>query len=145
MKYQFLAKVKDGGLKVSRRSDFVDVLNSFEGKDIVITIDKKKNERSLQQNAYYWGVLIPIVQAALKDAGMKMSKEETHELLKFKFLQVEKVNESTGEILKFLGSSAELTTTGFMEFIADIQQWSAEYLNTQIPSPNEQLTADLQC
>lgn len=143
MKHIFLAKVKDGGLKVSRRSDFVEVLNSFEGKDIQITIDKKKNDRSILQNNYYWAVCVPLVREGLKDAGMKMSKEETHELLKYKFLQVEKVNEETGEVFKFLGSSAELTTTGFMEYIADIQQWGAEYLDIQIPSPNEQISIEL--
>lgn len=141
MKHKFLAKVKDGQLKISRQTDFSEVLNSYEGKQVVIEIDKWKNERSLLQNNYYWGVVVPLVREGLKDAGMKMSKEETHELLKYKFLQVEKVNEETGEVFKFLGSSAELTTTQFMDYISDIQQWSSEYLSVSIPSPNEQVSA----
>jgi len=142
MKLKFAAKVVDGTLKVSRRSEFVEALNGFEGKEITITVEKKKKERSLQQNAYYWGVVIPLTQTGLIETGNKFSKEETHELLKYKFLQQEKVNEETGEIFKYLGGSSELTTTQFMEYILDIQQWAAEYLNIQVPSPNEQLTAD---
>lgn len=30
-----------------------------------------------------------------------------------------------------------------MEFFADITQWAAEFLNIQIPEPNEQITIDI--
>ncbi len=36
-----------------------------------------------------------------------------------------------------------MTTTDFMGYIEQIQQWSAEYLNVQIPSPNEQIQIEL--
>ena len=32
-----------------------------------------------------------------------------------------------------------MTTSQFMDYIVDIQKWSAEFLNVQIPNPNEEI------
>ena len=37
-------------------------------------------------------------------------------------------------------TSSEMTTTDFMEYINEVQKWSAEFLNVDIPDPNEELT-----
>lgn len=139
MKFVFYGKTENGKPKIARRSEMDEVLQSFEGKEWQLTIEKKKKSRSLNQNAYYWGVVIPMVRAALHDLGMKLSRQEVHELLKLKFLKKEIINENTGEVFEYIGGSSELTTTEFMDFIAELQQWSAEYLNIVIPSPNEQV------
>ena len=36
-------------------------------------------------------------------------------------------------------STAELTTTQMMDYVSEIQQFAAEYLNVIIPDPNEQI------
>lgn len=138
MKFIFYGKTIDGKPKIARRSELEEVLQSFDGKEFQITIEKKKKSRSLNQNAYYWGVVIPSVRAGLHDLGMKLSRQEVHELLKLKFLKKEIINEKTGEVFEYIGGSSELTTSEFMDFIADIQQFASEYLNIVIPSPNEQ-------
>ena len=138
MKFIFYGKTIDGKPKIARRSELEEVLQSFDGKEFQITVEKKKKSRSLNQNSYYWGVVIPSVRAGLHDLGMKLSRQEVHELLKLKFLKKEIINEKTGEVFEYIGGSSELTTTEFMDFIAELQQWSAEYLNVVIPSPNEQ-------
>lgn len=142
MKFIFYGKTENGKPKIARRSEMDEVLQSFEGKDWQLTIEKKKKSRSLNQNAYYWGVVIPMVRAALHDLGMKLSRQEVHELLKLKFLKKEIINENTGEVFEYIGGSSELTTTEFMDFTAELQQWSAEYLNIVIPSPNEQVNIE---
>ncbi len=143
MRHIFYAKVEGGELKIVRKNDYKEAIDSFEGQQVQITIEKKKKTRSLSQNAYYFGVVIPMIQAGLKEQGMKMLKDEVNELLKSKFLQREIVNENDGEIFKYVAGSSELSTSEFMDYIAEIQQFAAEYLNINIPSPGEQLTAEL--
>jgi len=106
----------------------------------IIKIDKA-NKRSLPQNAYYHGVIIPLVLEGLKDIGYNeiRSHEDAHEVLKYLFLKKQIPNENTGEVVEILGSTAKLTTTEFNLFIDQVIQWAAEYLNVQIPLPNEQL------
>ena len=65
MKYEINSKVINGNLTVNRKR-IKDVLNSFEGKEITLTIQKKKKRRSNNQNAYYWGVVIPLMVEAVK-------------------------------------------------------------------------------
>ena len=143
MKLIFLGKVVDGRLKIVRESDFKEAVRSFDGKEVQIVIEKKKKARSLLQNAYYFAVCIPMVREGLKDTGWKLSKEDTHEFLKDKFLFKEVVNENTGELKNIKIGSSELTTVQFMDYIADIQQFASEYLSINIPEPGEQLTVEL--
>ena len=65
--------------------------------------------------------------------------EETHEILKFSCNYSEKINEETGEIIRVPKSTAELTTSGFMEFHQNLRQLALDYFNTVLPEPNEQL------
>ena len=90
--------VDDGKLKIRNRKEFDLNLLAFEGKDVEITVKRKRNKRSLMQNNYYHGCVVPAVRFALNEAGFKMSVLQVHELLKFKFLKYEVVNESTGII-----------------------------------------------
>ena len=91
------------------------------------------------QNAYYFGVVLPLVMSGLNDAGYKVSKESTHEFLKATFFKQELVNEQTGEILQTVGSTAKMSTVQMMEYFEDITRWAAEFLNVQIPGPGEQI------
>ena len=115
------------------------VIRNFAGKDIELTIQRKRKRRSLMQNAYYFGVVLPIVCKGLQDAGYKVSKESTHEFLKATFFKQELVNETTGEILQTVGSTAQMTTVQMMEYFEDITRWAVEFLNVQIPLPGEQI------
>ena len=144
MKVLFYGEISESGkLKIYKRKDFENELHLFAGKKVVISIEKKTKKRSINQNAYYFGVVVPLFRSGLLDIGYKVSLEETHTFLKAKFLVKEIVNENTGEILTSVKSTTELTTVQFMEFIEDIQQFGAEFLGIQIPSPNEQISIEL--
>ena len=131
-------------IKIHRSNDFkAEVIRNFAGKDIQITVERKKRRRSLLQNAYYFGVILPLVTSGLQDAGYRVTKETTHEFLKSMFNKKELVNEQTGEILQTIGSTAQMSTSEMMDYFAEITQWSAEFLNVQIPAPNEQVKFDL--
>jgi hypothetical protein len=134
----YFGSVDSGKLKIRNRKEFDLNLLAFEGKEIEGTLRRKRNKRSLLQNSYYHGCVVPAVRFALNEAGFKMSVLQVHELLKFKFLKDEVINETTGEIITTIGSTTGLTKSAFMDYIAEIQQWAAEYLNCVIPDPNEQ-------
>lgn len=140
MNYEITTSVEGGKLK--RNINLIqDAIRSFEGKQITIKIEKFKRKRSNPQNAYLWGVVIPIMQQALKDSGHIMTKERTHELLKLRFLKESiLVNEETGECVDRIKSSTELSTSQMMDYFSEIRQFAIEYFGANIPEPNENIT-----
>lgn len=128
-------------VKIFRSKEMSEmIIRNFAGKDIEVTVQRKRKRRGLQQNSYYWAVVVPVVMSGLMDAGYKVSKESTHEFLKATFFKQELINEQTGEILTTVGSTTQMTTVQMMSFFADITRWAAEFLNIEIPEPGEQLT-----
>lgn len=129
-------------LKIVNRKKFDKEIQLFRGKEVEITIRKKRKKRSLSQNNFYWGAVVPIVREALYDAGIIMNNEETHELLKLKCNPVEVINKKTGEVISTMGSTTKLTTSEFMDYVSKIKHWAREYLNIEIPEPGELLTIE---
>jgi hypothetical protein len=144
MNYEIISEVKNGTL--TRNKNLIkDAITTFEGKQIVIKIEKAKKKRSTQQNRFYFGVIIPIVQNCLKDAGHIMTNESTHDLIKLKFLKEALfVNEDTGEVIERIKSTTELSTSQFMDLLAEINNFTFEYFGVTLPSPNEDLTLNLE-
>ena len=145
-KIDVVSKVK-GSRLVGNKKAVSAALSAFEGKEVVLTIERKRNRRTNPQNRWYWGVAVELVRNQLKECGYQVSKEETHELIKIQMTKrdpetmlKEFVIESTGAVIKSMRSSADLTTTEFMAFKESIQQWAIEVLDLYIPDPNEQLT-----
>ncbi len=143
MNYEIRSEVKNGTL--TRNVNLIkDAIQTFEGKQIVIKIEKFKNKRSTQQNRFYYGVIIPIVQNCLKEAGHIMTNESTHDLIKLKFLKETLfVNETTGEVIERIKSTTELSTSQFMDLLAEINNFTFEYFGVSLPSPNDDLTLKL--
>lgn len=139
-KISIRSNVNGGNLKRNRNL-IIDAIRSFEGADVLITLEKQKKKRSNPQNAFYYGVIIPIVQNCLRDAGYIMTNEATHDLIKLKFLkEVILTNEETGEVVERVKSTTELSTSQFMDFVAEISIFTNEYFGVNIPEPNENLT-----
>lgn len=111
------------------------------GKDIVMTLKVKRKTRSHPQNAYYWGVVIPLVTKAINDLGNDFDEEETHEFLKKEF-NCKEIDVLEGHSIKMPQSTARLDTKEFMAYIENIQHFASVMLNTYLPSPNEQTSID---
>lgn len=141
MKASIFGTVENGVLKCNRKT-FASIVQSFDGKKIEISFSKARKTRSNQQNRYYWGCVVPILKAALKDLGNVFTDEQIHDMLKFKFLKKD-VHVKDGEFITKITSSTELSTSEFMNYIADIQRWSSEFFGVVIPDPNEQIEIDL--
>lgn len=112
--------------------------NKFKGKNIKIRIERSGSRRSHPQLNYYFGVVVEEIRLALLELGHQMSKEETHEFLKGKF-NAKYISNAQGEAIEVPGTTTTMTKTEFGEYIDKIIQFGAEYLNIQIPAPNEKL------
>lgn len=133
-----------GGRFKRNRNIVLDAIKSFEGSDLVLTFEKPKKQRSNNQNAYYWGLLIPILQKSIKESwGEIWSKEKTHDFCKMQFNFTERVNEDTGLILRVPKSTTENTTSSQEDLHSEIRNFIFEWFNIQVPLPNENITLDL--
>jgi hypothetical protein len=142
MKYEIRTNVLNGNLKRNRNL-ILNALETFEGQEVILTIQKARKSRSNPQNSFYWGVVLQLVQQGLKDAtGEFRSVENIHYniLLKMFAPENEIVNTETGECITEKITSSQMTTTQFCEYVMEIQKWGAEFLGVDIPSPNENLT-----
>lgn len=139
MKHTIQSTVKDGNL-TRNRNQLKDIIKSFEGKNVVITIEKAKKKRSNPQNAFIWSCVYPIVQNCFKEHGNVFSINDIHDILKMKFLkEYVLINEDTGECIERTKSTTELSTLEFMEYIQEIQKLTEEWFGVVIPEPGKQL------
>lgn len=100
-------------------------LNGRRGS-VELLAEKKK--RSLNENNYYWGVVIEILS---EYTGY--TPQEMHDALRFKFLR----DKSERDLLPRMKSTAGLTTDEFEDYLSQIRIWAAQDLACPIPLPNE--------
>lgn len=98
---------------------------------------RARNQRTLQQNSYYWGVVLKMVQAAIEEAwGEPMPADEVHEFLKYRFLRKPVTNHKTGEVVGAIPeSSAKLDTKQMTDFIENVRMFAADTFGIDIPDP----------
>jgi hypothetical protein len=133
----YYSNVKDGKLQKNVRVQIANELKEFEGKRIEIKIQKLKSIRSHQQNRLWW------LYMTMLSVDTGYTKDEMHEICKFKFLKRSKVVEKTGEILEYLESTTKLNKSEFADMVSELIRWSAETLDIVLPLPNEQIDIDL--
>lgn len=101
-----------------------------------------RKDRSNNQNRYYWGIVIDLLS---EHTGF--DREETHEILKHKFLRktvwVTHNVDGVKEMNVITKSTTGLTTKQFEEFLSQIRMWSSHCLGVFIPEPNEILDENL--
>lgn len=125
------------------KAKILQAIKSFDGKEIEIIIKRKRKSRSNPQNAYYFGVIIPITQRAINDEwGEIWSIQKTHEFLKNMFLYEEKTNHETSEIIKIPKSTTENSTLEQEMYHTQIRNFLLEWFNVDIPLPNEHINFD---
>lgn len=125
---KFNGTVEKGKLKLNSPEAFNRYIFTLEGP-VTLEIKKVKQGRSLNQNSYYWGVVVPILAS---DLGYEV--EEMHEALKWKFLRV------NDKELPTVRSTAKLSKGEFVEYIDRIIRWAATEYQIIIPLPNEAYT-----
>ena len=143
MKIEITTSIHNGLFKRNRNT-VLEAIKSFNGSDVVITIDKVKKKRSNNQNAFYWGVLIPLMQQGAKDTwGESWSVDKAHKHLSKLFVFHESVNIKTGLITKTPKPTTELKTTDWEVYVTEIRIYLLENFDIDAPEPNQEITLKL--
>lgn len=101
---------------------------------------KHLNKRSLPQNAYLHGVLVPEFRKALNSVGYNEVKTDAQAkaVMKSMFLTRE-IESETGEKIHYVQDTSELNKDEMGTLYDDVIQFCAEHMSYNIPYPNEQL------
>jgi hypothetical protein len=110
-----------------------------DGKYLLQVDNNKK--RTLPQNSFLHGILIPEFKNALNSVGYDEVKTngQAKLIMKSMFLTRETVNKETGEMIKYVQDTSDLTTVELNTLIDEVIKFTAENMNYTIPFPNEQL------
>ena len=126
-------------------------IEKARGTKIFYRISRTAGQRTLQQNAYYWGAVIPFIhkikmfpklakydlQDVLNVRGVDMSVQEIyHGLLANQFLGYQ-VMDKNGKILKGVARTSTLSVEQFENYLMLIQEYVVENFGIPIPSPDE--------
>ncbi len=101
-----------------------------EEVEVIISAPRKYNPRSLNQNRYYWGCVLPLIA---ENTGY--TNEEVHELMKHLFLS--KPYYIGNRVARIPISTTTLSTSKMEEYLSKIRQWASIELAVYIPLPNE--------
>lgn len=103
-----------------------------KGRDVWVTVRRQQHTRSMQANAYYWGVVVDSIAAHIGE-----SAEETHELLKQKFLPKRSIEILDGRQLEMPPSTRLLSVEDFAAYIERVRVWAAQWLGLSIPDAGQ--------
>jgi len=139
LKAQINSKIVNGKCTTNKAS-ISKAFEQFEGKEITITIEKKRRKRSNEQNAYLWGCVYPLVKIGFFESyGEVFSIEEVHEILKMKFNSIDLINEDTGEVVVAPKSTTKNSKFEQEQYHEHIRNFAKEWFNIYIPLPNEEI------
>ena len=127
----FTGTIKEGKLFLDKSEQFKQYLHTFPNeKRVEVTVEKMKHSRTLQQNKYYWSVIVKLIA---QHTGH--DPEQIHELLKQMFSP--KWHFSSVSAPGIPTSTTRLDTLEFVEYTEKCRVWANEFLGLQIPLPGE--------
>lgn len=128
----FRARVDEqGALRPFEVGRFAGYLAKFRAKNVEVIVRPERKHRSLKANAYLWGV---VYAAASEWSGHDV--EELHDVFKGKFLPRRQVVMPTGELLDAPGSTRELDTEAFGDYVNRVIRFLAEQ-GVHVPQASE--------
>jgi hypothetical protein len=131
-----------GGYLQKCRRDAIDAKRRGRKTGFIfrVVIRLVRNLRTKEQNAYYWGVVLPHLAAAVRhvngERDESYNSEDAHEDCKSEFLIRYLHHPGTGEVVgSKRRSTTVLTTVEFYDYVERIRERSA-YLGVPIPAPD---------
>lgn len=113
-----------------------DIFKNYASQSLRVGIQDITNNRSLSQNAYYWGFVVEPIRKKLVEHGNEVDDLDVHEYLKSEVGKIKKnVVFPDGEIKEFC-SSKRLSKEEFSDYIVKIIAW-AEQWEIDIPLPEQ--------
>jgi len=120
-------KIKKGKLILNNKEQFQEQLLQFEGKDVVIKITERNNNRTADQNSLFW----KWIEIISNHTGY--TKEETKELISYKFLSRERVD-AEGYQEAYIKGTSTLTKQEFSDLMNHVSYWSSDTLGINLPT-----------
>jgi hypothetical protein len=131
-------KIKNG--KFSENISYIhDAINIFESQDVTLTIEKTVRKRTNNQNAFYWAVVIPSITRAVIETGNEWTDSDSHLMARNLFLKKSLLVyiDGIGEFIERIGSTTDLDTAQWEDYIEKIRAWGSTVLDITISMPNE--------
>ena len=123
----FTGKIIKGKIVWDNKTTLVDYIRAIEdGTKVEVEITETPDVRTNKQNKLWWAWM----QIIGNELGY--SKNETHDILKYKFLLREEIIE--GETNQYIKSTATLTKTEFNKLTKDVYFWANDTLNINLPN-----------
>lgn len=122
--------------QITNRKAIANFFNDLKDGKYLLTV-KSIKRRSNNQNAYLHGVVIPLVFEGLRNNGFDDVRDNEDAKLIIKTLFLKRKITNGLETIDVVRGTSELSTSEMMEFIAEVQKWSIEYLNVYIPDPGQ--------
>jgi len=107
-----------------------DFFGSHDCDKAIIEIMEDKDSRSTKQNRLYWEWI-----SCISDS-LGYTKDETHMLLRDKFLGYNEVTTKKGETIRELRSTTKLKVGEFKDYLEDIDMFVAQY-GIILPRPSD--------
>lgn len=110
------------------------------GKPAVLSVAEFDNDRSLQQNKYYWGACLAEISAQARINGQRYTVDAWHELFRRQFLGYEIVRVSVAgrkkpTIIRRLRSTRKLPVGKFAKYLDELQAFATTDLAVVFSGP----------
>jgi hypothetical protein len=117
------------------QSYFQEILNGDPTIDVEVSITRIDSKKTNPQLSYFYGVVLPIVKAAIEDLeGVSYTKEDIIWILKDRFFYEE--IRYGGEFAKVHLSLSKAKKEEVRVFIEKIINFASDILGTRIPIPS---------
>lgn len=105
-------------------------------KRVCIEVREAEDDRSLQQNAYYWGPCLTEISEQAIVCGQRWTVDAWHELFKRQFIgyEVKKIKVAGRKkvtIIRRLKSSTDLSVRQFSDYLDRLQAFASTDLNVR--------------
>ncbi len=140
-RYEFSAVKSDKGLVFASRPYFDRVVSTLgDGEEVVVTVAKPQNKRSIQANRALWGPMYDSLMDGIAaevgiDRGDKKAKELMHEGLLERFAGTVLEPVTKREVAKERSSS--MTVARFSEFMEFVARFAADEYGVVVALPGE--------
>ena len=124
---------KISGVAAQRLNEFII---AYEGKKVDIEVNKHVERRSLSQNSFYNGFILPPIHKYYQEMGNNYSRDKVHCLLKAEADMFDTGTTLEGERYTFLRSSKTFKKPEWEDFIMKVRAFMAKH-PVYLPFPNE--------
>lgn len=130
--FSITVPVSDGALNPSeqQKGAIRRYLKNRDGRAVTVKFSKPTSTRSLNQNRYYWSVVLGIIADSTGN-----TTEDLHLVIKDMFLPRKFLKLGTREI-EARKTTTELTPTEFEQYLERVRAWAAQELGINIPLPS---------